>query len=176
MALCVASISPLAAGYMLTGGYSWRLYFYVVLAFSLALFILAFFFVEETSYDRKVAIAAEVSTAERYEGQEKTTINHNETIAPHLLTPELAPRRRSYLETLSLKGKVDRNIPFFMTMVRSFTYFLVPQSLLVITTYGINIGLGAFALSFTFPIKVIQPPYNWDVVSITSSIPSKCVL
>jgi heme exporter protein D len=39
---------------MLAGGYSWRLYFYVEIAFAGALLILAFFVVEETMYDRKI--------------------------------------------------------------------------------------------------------------------------
>ena len=150
---------------MLTGGYSWRLYFYVVLAFALALFILALFFVEETSYDREAAIAAETALSERLDSHEKPTTAHGE-IRIDQSTQEHIHARKSYLQTLSLKGRLDPDVPIFTTMIRSFTYFLVPQALWVITTYGINIGLGAFALSFTFPIKMVQPPYNWDIVSM----------
>ncbi|EME87662.1 uncharacterized protein MYCFIDRAFT_212975 [Pseudocercospora fijiensis CIRAD86] len=39
---------PLYAGYMLAGGESWRLYFYVEIAFAAVVLILAFLFVEET--------------------------------------------------------------------------------------------------------------------------------
>ena len=150
---------------MLTGGYSWRLYFYVVLAFALALFILALFFVEETSYDREAAITAETALAERLGSHEKPTTAHGEILIDQS-TQEHIHARKSYLQALSLKGRLDPDVPIFTTMIRSFTYFLVPQALWVITTYGINIGLGAFALSFTFPIKMVQPPYNWDIVSI----------
>ena len=30
------------------------------------------------------------------------------------------------------------------------------------TAAGINIGLGALAFSYIFPIKITQPPYNWS--------------
>lgn len=65
-----------------------------------------------------------------------------------------------------------------MTMVRSFTYLLVPPVFWVITTYGkfmsivhlefsdpfagIYIGLGALTFNYTFPIKIVAPPYNWS--------------
>src|SRR5262245_13943394 len=99
---------------MLTGGYSWRLYFYVVLAFAVALFIFSFFAAEETSYDRKLELVEEPSNGH-----------------------DALPPRRPFLQTLSLKGKYDPSVPFFMTMIRSFTYFLVPQVLWVVTTFGI---------------------------------------
>ena len=50
--LCWGSTGPLYAGYMLAGGYSWRLFFYVETAFAGLLLILAFLFVEETTYKR----------------------------------------------------------------------------------------------------------------------------
>ncbi|RYO96282.1 hypothetical protein DL764_007497 [Monosporascus ibericus] len=50
-------------------------------------------------------------------------------------------------------------------MWRSFTYFLVPQVFWVITTFGINIGLGALTFNYVFPIKITAPPYNWPVSS-----------
>lgn len=53
VALCLGATGPLYAGYMLAGGYSWRLFFYVEFAFACALLVMAFFFVEETSYDRE---------------------------------------------------------------------------------------------------------------------------
>jgi len=118
-ALCLASITPLAAGYMLNGGYSWRLYFYVCLAFALAIFILAFFFVEETSYNRKAAIAAESALSELPSPTEKgPTADQSETVVQTNSNSELVPERRTYLQTLSLAGHVDHDIPFFMTMVR----------------------------------------------------------
>lgn len=152
---------------MLNGGHSWRLYFYVVLAFAVALFILAFIFAEETSYDRKAAIASESLASNPFEGQEKESPDRTETVTRQTTPPEFLPLRKSYLQTLSPFGRYDRSVPFFATMLRSFTYFLVPQALWVITTYGIYIGIGAFVIAFTFPLKIVQPPYNWDVVSTT---------
>jgi hypothetical protein len=163
--LCLASVSPLAAGYMLSGGNSWRLYFYVILAFSIAMFLAAFLFFEETSYDRARVVAAEsnimgpTANHEHEKGQETRT-----EVVGH---PALIPNRKSYIQTLSLRGRLDREIPLFTTIWRSFTYLLVPQALWVITTYGIYIGQGAFAIGFSFPIKIMAPPYNWDVVSRT---------
>lgn len=164
--LCLAAVAPLPAGYMLTGGNTWRLFFNVVLAFAVALFVLAFFFAEETSYDRKAALAAEAgaeSPSPRLEEQKADmTAAHKEASRESVSTPP----RKTYLQTLSITGRFDPSVPFFATMFRSFTYFLVPQALWVITTYGLYIGLGAFVFSFTFPLKIMGPPYNWDVVSV----------
>ncbi len=152
---------------MLNGGYSWRLFFYVCLAFSIALLILAFLFVEESAYDRKAALAAEAVSSEHPALQEKGGSDQIETTVYPATTraPESIPLRKTYTQTLSLKGHFDPNLRLFVTMVRSFSYFLVPQALWVITTYGICIGLGGFAIGFTFPLLVTAPPYNWDVVS-----------
>jgi hypothetical protein len=141
--------------------WGWRLYFYVVLAFSLALFILTYFFVEETSYDRKAHVLSETPSGELSgtQSQEKPSQPvHRETVLRNI------PTRKSFVKTLELSGRYDPNVPFFMTMARSFSYFLVPQALWVVTSYGIFIGLGAFAFNYTFPIKITSPPYNWTEV------------
>lgn len=31
---------------------------------------------------------------------------------------------------------------------------------------GLYIGLGALAFNYTFPIKIVEPPYSWSQVSI----------
>lgn len=85
-------------------------------------------------------------------GQEEASVRGTETI----------PTRKSFLQTLSPLGRYDPEVPFFMTIARSFTYFLVPQAMWVITSFGIYIGLGAFAFNYTFPIKITAPPYNWS--------------
>ena len=125
--LCLGSTGPLYAGYMLAGGYSWRLYFYVIFAFACALFILAFIFVEETSYKREemkmILGAATVSSDEK-------GFSSVHEIA--------APERKRFLATLKPWSSIDKEAPFFMTMVRSFTYLLVPPVFWVITTYGIS--------------------------------------
>ena len=50
-------------------------------------------------------------------------------------------------------------------MPRSFTYFLVPQVLWVVTSFGIYIGLGALAFNYTFPLKITAPPYSWSTTN-----------
>ena len=50
-ALCIGSIGPLPAGYMLAAGYSFRLFFYVEFAFAIALLIVTFFLVCTAGYN-----------------------------------------------------------------------------------------------------------------------------
>ncbi|KIW85606.1 hypothetical protein AYO21_05792 [Fonsecaea monophora] len=153
--LCLGATGPLYAGYMLAGGYSWRLFFYVEFAFACALFILAFFFVEETWYKREemkriLGAAVEASPIEKGVGADL-----HEVSSP-------APDRKSFVSTLKLWGVYDRDVSFFMTAARSFTYFAVPSVFWVVSTYGIYIGLGALAFNYTFPAKIVAPPYNWS--------------
>jgi Flp pilus assembly protein TadB len=151
---------------MLPTTYSWRLFFYVILAFAVALFILAFLFVEETSYQRSKhsvsSLTEDLDVANAKMCQDK----------PDTLAVEQAPvvpPRKSFLSTLQPWGRVDQTIPFFTLLWRSMTYFLVPQVLWVITSFGITIGLGALSFNFVFPIKITAPPYNWPVVSYDSN-------
>ena len=157
--LCLGATGPLYAGYMLSGGNSWRLFFYVEFAFACALFILAFFFVEETWYKRdlmKARLGAAVTAnVEREKGVETDSAE----VSP------ATPTRKSFISTLKPWGVYDRDADFFMTALRSFTYFLVPSVFWVVATYGIYIGLGALAFNYTFPIKIVAPPYNWSQVS-----------
>jgi hypothetical protein len=188
VALCLGSTGPIYAGYMLAGGYSWRLFFYVEFAFAMALvsfqfrcpctlhtlvviipslrcpplsnaslticqFILAFFFVEETAYDRE-AMKSILGSA---------TVDLGEKSGNQALeeVPTNAPGRKSFVSTLKPWSRVYEG-PFIMVALRSFTYFLVPSVFWVITTYGIMIGLGALAFNYTFPILITSPPYNWS--------------
>ncbi|GAP88033.1 putative mfs transporter protein [Rosellinia necatrix] len=160
--LCLAALATLPAAYMLPTKYSWRLFFYVILAFAIALFILAFLFVEETSYERSKLVGNTVNedrdSTNPGSGQEK----------PEALAVEQAadiPPRKSFISTLSLWGRIDSTIPFFTLLWRSMTYFLVPQVLWVVTSFGIIIGLGGLSFNFVFPIKITAPPYNWSVSS-----------
>ena len=142
---------------MLAGGYSWRLFFYVEFAFAMALLIMAFLFVEETMYKR--AIPANLTPQADHDQPEKAAI------PAHVESPErsidLAPRR-SFVASLKPWSGINRDAEFFSTMLRSFTYYLVPSVLWVVTTYGIYIGLGALTFNYTFPIKIVAPPYNWS--------------
>jgi MFS family permease len=159
--LCLGSTGPLYAGYMLAGGYSWTLYFYVEFAFAMGLLIMAFFFVEESKFERVLILTSEASSVS---GMSPAT-GKNETAVEHLSevesTTQNIPPRKSLAQQLKPWSGIDREAPFFLTMARSFTYLLVPSTLWVITTYGLYIGLGGLAFNFVFPIKIVQPPYNW---------------
>lgn len=165
--LCLASAAPLAAGYMLSGGhYSRRLFFYVCFAFGMAIFVLTFLVVEETSYDRTAALSLEATGSHLPTAFHESTERTGEVLsATSSGTATPPPPRKTYLQTLSITGRLDRNVSIVGTVLRSFSYFLVPQALWVITTYGANIGLGAFVVGFTFPILLTSPPYNWSVTS-----------
>ncbi|KAG9567949.1 putative MFS transporter, partial [Aureobasidium melanogenum] len=132
--LCWGSTGPLYAGYMLAAGYSWRLYFYVEFAFACALLILAFIFVEESSYKRVVA-----PTTTPDSEKEKGHIEHVEVLM-------VAPAK----EVVAANTQAME------------CYFLVPSVLWVVTSFGIYIGLGALTFNYTFPIKIVAPPYNWN--------------
>ncbi|KAI1343482.1 MFS general substrate transporter [Xylariaceae sp. FL0016] len=153
--LCIAAIAPVPASYMLSTALSWRLFFYVMLAFASALFVLAFFYVEETSYDRNAHMGLHSSSGGLSTSQEKAEATTVERV------PEI-PARKTFVETLRPWGRYDPHAPFFTLMWRSFTYFLVPQVLWVITSFGIAIGLGALAFNYVFPLKITAPPYNWS--------------
>jgi len=167
--LCLGSTGPLYAGYMLAGGYSWRLYFYVEIAFAAALFIMAVLFVEETAYKRVYYPTTGSGSPPQPVAQgrssgsgsidEKDAPIHSENVeyAPHVI-----PKRKTWLQQLKPWSSIDHEAPFFMTMLRPFTYYLVPAVLWVVTTYGIYIGLGALAFNYTFPLKITAPPYNWS--------------
>ena len=128
MCLCLGATGPLYAGYMLAGGYSWRLFFYVEIAFAGALFILAFIFVEETTYHRKAPIFNEPSNDENTESKEGNAQHREQTT--------YVPPRKSFISTLKPWGSIDQEAEFFMTMIRPFSYFIVPAVFWVISTYG----------------------------------------
>ncbi|KAF2654679.1 serine/threonine kinase 16 [Lophiostoma macrostomum CBS 122681] len=153
--LCFGSTGPLYSGYMLAGGYSWNLFFYVVFAFAMALLILAFFVVEETAYKRHVVASPPLSSANSDKGVEASQVE----VAP------VIPARKSYLTTLKPWSGIDHESEFWIMIPRSFTYFLVPQVFWVITTFGLYIGLGALAFNYTFPLKITAPPYNWSITN-----------
>jgi len=119
---------------MLAGGYSWRLFFYVVTAFAGALLIFAFFVVEESSYNRNSTLPPEtgtpVSEVISKEGAPELESQHNEVTQ--------IPERKSFFSTLKLWGGFDHESEFFMTIARSFTNFGIPAVFWVITTYGMS--------------------------------------
>ncbi len=144
---------------MLAGGYSWRLYFYVEVAFAGLLLILAFFFVEETTYKRDTPSGPTVSNGEG----EKKVFSQDEVekdggVQQHVEVQTLVPPRKTFLQTLKPWSAINHDEEFFITFARSFTYYLVPSVLWVVTSFGIYIGLGALVFNFTFPIKITAPP------------------
>ncbi|KAI2611892.1 MFS general substrate transporter [Hypoxylon sp. NC1633] len=161
--MCFAAVSTIPAAYMLPTQYSWRLFFYVILAFACALFVFTFLFVEETSYDREAHMHHSVSpkhsegavTSDTLENPEEAKVEDAAGI----------PLRKPYLKTLLPWGRTDPNVHIFTLTWRSFSYFLVPQVLWVITSFGIIIGLGALAFNYVFPIKITAAPYNWPEAS-----------
>ena len=124
---------------MLARGYSWRLSFYVEVALAGLLFILAFLFVEETSYKRgspdgpKTHDSSEVPkshTKEEIEEIEEKSYTQEEITAETVIPP-----RRSFLATLKPWSSINHDERFFLPMARSFTYYLVPSALWVVITY-----------------------------------------
>jgi hypothetical protein len=113
---------------MLAGGYSWRLFFYVETAFATALFILAFIFVEETTYHRNppTTVRAEMVLS----------VDFGRAIVESQENSTYIPARKSFLVTLKPWGKIDHDAEFITTMIRPFSYFVVPAVFWVITTYG----------------------------------------
>lgn len=130
MCLCFGATGPLFAGYMLAGGYSWRLFFYVEFAFAMALLVFAFFVVEESTYHRKTP----------QDSSSDGSINDNDEDKPSAVTSEVRtsviPKRKTFVQTLKFWGIWEKDSPFFMMQVRAFSYFLVPHVFWVITTYG----------------------------------------
>ena len=144
---------------MLAGGYSWRLYFYVEVAFAGFLVILAFLFVEETSYKRDSPNPSPPPSI----GSEKKVFSQHEVEKEHVPADQvevetMIPPRRGFLATLKPWSGINRDEEFFMTIARSFTYYLVPSVLWVVTSFGIYIGLGALVFNYTFPIKIVAAP------------------
>lgn len=133
--LCWGSTGPLYAGYMLAGGYSWRLFFYVETAFAGLLLILAFLFVEETTYKRNTPNGPSIPNPngeKRVFGQDEIDEKSSGDVE-HIEVQTLVPPRRSFFATLKPWSAVNHDEQFFLTMFRSFTYYLVPSVLWVVT-------------------------------------------
>ncbi|KAK3321726.1 major facilitator superfamily domain-containing protein [Apodospora peruviana] len=163
VALCLGATGPMFSGFMLAGGYSWRLYFYVEFAFAVALLIFSIFVVEETRYNRKLVPAgpSPSGTDTNLASTKAEAAATEEHISEQLSAGGSIPPRKTFLQQMKIFSGVDHDEPFFMMMARAFTYLLVPSTFWVITTYGIYIGLCGFAFSFIFPLKIVAPPYNW---------------
>ncbi len=144
---------------MLAAGYSWRLYFYVEIAFAGLLVILAFFFVEETSYKRRAPKEApSPSNGDERKVFSQAEVEKEAVPIDQVEVETMIPPRRGFLATLKPWSGINHDEQFFMTIARSFTYYLVPSVLWVVTSFGIYIGLGALVFNYTFPLKIVAPP------------------
>lgn len=119
---------------MLAGGYSWRLFFYVETAFAAALLIAAFIFVEESTYHRGKPSQPNTSS-QSLSADPADEKNRPSTQLENVSSVSVPPRKR-FLSTLKPWSAIDPEPDFFMTIARSFTYFLVPAVFWVISTYG----------------------------------------
>jgi hypothetical protein len=119
---------------MLAGGYSWRLFFYVETAFAAALLIAAFIFVEESTYHRGKPSQPNPSS-QSLSADPADEKNRPSTQLENVSSVSVPPRK-SFLSTLKPWSAIDPEPDFFMTIARSFTYFLVPAVFWVISTYG----------------------------------------
>jgi hypothetical protein len=111
-----------------------RLYFYVEFAFACALLIMAFIFVEESAYKRIVVPTTTTTTNEEPSDSGKGYTTKGQT--EHVEVVLLSPPRKTFIQTLKPWSGVDPEAEFFMTMLRSFSYFLVPSVLWVVTSFG----------------------------------------
>lgn len=145
--------------------------FYVLIAGAGLLFILAFLFVEETMYDRSAALARSTPSPSASEAALSTSSKQGftqDTIELGPSSPTISspsgprPTRHAYVSTLKPWSRIDHSAPFFSTIFRSFAHFLNPAVFWVISTFGMYIGIGALCFSYTFPIKIVQPPYLWS--------------
>ena len=115
---------------MLAGGYSWRLFFYVVTAFGGALLVLAFFVVEESYYQRTLSVPLEPGTP-------VSEVTSKEGVTELESPPHVTLQRKSFASTLKPWEVFDHEAEFFMTILRSFTNFGIQAVFWVITTYGV---------------------------------------
>lgn len=111
---------------MLNAGYSWRLFFYVCIAFAGTLLIAAFIFVEESTYVRKVVIETPKGEFVKTQIQEEIELG----------IPGRGSRK-TWREQLKLFNGIDYSVSYWMTTFRPFTYLVVPAVFWVIATYGI---------------------------------------
>lgn len=165
-ALCLGSIGPLPAGYMLAGGYSFRLFFYIEFAIGLALVIATFFLCPETAFKRKTKVIdmdSALPSANMATDKQGNIATFQKKVEVEGIP--VMKQRKSYLASLNPWSGVDHEADFFMMMVRSFSYYLVPHVLWVITSFGIYIGCAALAFNYTFPGLIVEPPYSWDPIN-----------
>ena len=169
-ALCLGSVGPLPAGYMLGAGYSWRLFFWVEFGIGVALLLGAILLVPETSYRREgrtLAISTDSSANPTQSAEPvKGTVTQTAIDQPGHASigfPLTGTRSISaFKQSLTPWSPINHDANFFEIIFRSLIFFLVPPVLWVITSYGIFIGCAALAFNYTFPLLITSPPYSWS--------------
>lgn len=146
VSLCLGGgLGPLAAGCMLASRYSWNLFFRLQFILAIALLIIAFFVVEESRYKRiipKMEPEDEIISAlpEGFSLRQTTASQYPFHDPPRneerMTPPKPVPPRKTYLASLAPWSYIDHEFEFWMTILRSCTYFAVPAVFWVITTYG----------------------------------------
>jgi MFS family permease len=91
--LCLAGLAPVPAGYMLDSG-TWRLLYYILAGLAGALFVLGFFIVVETRFDRSEPVPLE--TLEEY-AEDHNKLDHRVT---HVQSYTV-PLRKTYLQQIN---------------------------------------------------------------------------
>jgi MFS family permease len=147
-ALCLAAIAPLPAGYMLP---NWHQAYWTTACAGAGIFVLGFFFVQETYYDREEALkkySVEAVTTGKIEGE------HVE------ITEAVLPPRKPYSRRLKPWSGINHRAQFWVSAIRQFSFLGYPAVMWTIIYYGIAIGIGALFISFSFPSVIEAPPYN----------------
>ncbi|KAL1305030.1 hypothetical protein AAFC00_003929 [Neodothiora populina] len=144
-------IGGLIGGYV-TASLSWRWTCYIPAIMSGCLFVLTFFLVPETLFDRTSAIAiAHEPIAEEDDVNEKSNTSRIES-APHHAFPPYTFARSLKLGTYR-PGLLKR-------LVTPYTTLLFPGTWMVMLQYGGLVGLTVTASTIA-PVLLAQPPYLW---------------
>jgi len=152
-ALCLAAIAPFPSGYMLP---NWHQAYWTTAGAGACIFILGFFFVPETYYDREEALkkySVETVTTGKLEGQHVQVSEEVTSLPP----------RKPYVQQLKPWSGINRKATFWVSAIRQFSFLAYPAVLWTIIYYGIAIGIGALFISYSFPAVITAPPYNWSV-------------
>ncbi|KAH7120515.1 major facilitator superfamily domain-containing protein, partial [Dactylonectria macrodidyma] len=158
--LTTGTLTATAAGYMLSSGLSYNLFFWIEFGIGCILFLGTFFLFEETMFLGRKATAPEHQVDLAKDENQATSEGIELSVQRSSSCP---PPRKTYLQQLKVLDTTDPNSPIFLMMVRSFTYFPIPPVFWVCSTYGMIIGLAALAFTSTFPVIVAAPPYNWPI-------------
>ena len=99
--------------------HSWRLCYYILAGLAGLLFVMGFFIVVETRFDRTGPVPAE--TLEEY------AVDHHklETQVTHVMSYQVPPRK-SYARQLNPWSGGNPKASFWVSLVRSFTYLAYP--------------------------------------------------